>query len=113
MAEQEYIERKVTAPCHGRAAGGADALQNPVMVEATLYQSPGVTDSFGCYVQCPYNTGGHGERCKASHPEQDKVVPGVSCLHSFFYPQVLEAIPSWVPPTGLAETVEEMKQRLK
>lgn len=34
-------------------------------------------------VKCKYNTGGHGQRCKASHPDTDKVGEGIICPYSF------------------------------
>ena len=31
-------------------------------------------------VECPYNTGGHGQRCMASHPGYEKLGDGVPCV---------------------------------
>lgn len=50
-----------------------------------MFKSPG-TDTISSHVKCPYNTGGHGQRCKASHPEVDKVGDGVLCPYALDIP---------------------------
>lgn len=105
MAEDRYIEKVLSLACHGRDADGNAVLERPVYVKVTLRQSPGVTKSVSCNVECPYNTGGHGQRCKASHPEQDKVGEGVFCPYSFDFPYVLECDNTWTPPKELIEAV--------
>lgn len=64
-------------------------LPNPVDVQVKVYKSPGSSD-IGSAVTCPYNTGAHGERCKASHPEVDKEGEGVTCPYALDIPYTLE-----------------------
>ena len=67
--------------CSGRDAEGQEILVTPVSarVKVRLLED-GKTIDVG--VECPHNTGGHGERCKASHPGQDKVGEGIRCPYA-------------------------------
>jgi len=70
--------------CPGRKAPGIPALEKPVDVKVTFRQSG---NSIHGNVECPHNTGGHGQRCKASHPPGiDKVGEGVECPYSLDIP---------------------------
>lgn len=100
-----YIERIVKVKCYGRTMIGEPVLVESVEVDVRLYRSPN-TDMCCCDVSgCPHNTGGHGQRCKASHPWTDKVGDGVLCPFAFDYPYVLASI-GWKMPEELREVVE-------
>lgn len=77
-----------TVPCHGRDSNGNPVLNEPVEVDVNVSQSSKWVISLD--VKCPYNTGGHKQRCKASHPEVDKVGEGVSCVYSVDIPYALD-----------------------
>lgn len=67
--------------CRGKDASGADANAWPTDVKLTISQDG--SRWIAMNVECEYNTGGHGERCRASHPEGvDKVGDGVPCPFS-------------------------------
>jgi hypothetical protein len=64
--------------CKGRDAAGQEVLSSavPVLLYFEQCDSRGV---FQTSVKCQYITGGHGQRCFASHPGKEKVGPGVRC----------------------------------
>lgn len=64
-------------------------LLEAVRVEIKIYKRPGSSD-LSSLVDCPYNTGGHGQRCKASHPHSDKFEEGVHCPYSFDLPYAFD-----------------------
>lgn len=107
------IIRKVDITCKGRDMEGKEALEEgiPVVISIRPRKPPIVLNAEIVVepVRCPYNTGGHGQRCKASHPGQDKVGNGVFCPFSFDYPYVLEGNPYWGPPEIIAEAFREAK----
>jgi hypothetical protein len=76
--------------CKGRNEEGEEVLKEPVDVKIEIYMHQG-SSMISSNVTCPYNTGGHGQRCKASHPGVDKVGEGVTCSYSFDIPYALEA----------------------
>jgi hypothetical protein len=105
-----YIERIVKVKCYGRTLIGKPALTEPVEVDVRLYRSPD-TDTCCCDVNgCPHNTGGHGQRCKASHQGTDKVGDGVLCPFAFDYPYALKSI-GWKMPEELHAAVEAVMMR--
>ena len=108
MAKNTAVIMKCRFACHGRNAFGDRALTLPEQAELT--QRCGMETGFSASVDCPHNTGGHGQRCKASHPDVDKVGQGVGCPYSFDYPYVLTFDRSWKPPEEIAEAVELMKK---
>jgi hypothetical protein len=75
--------------CRGRNERREKVLKDPVRVEVTVSQSPG-SNMIGSTVKCPYNTGGHGDRCKASHPDRDKVGDGISCPYAVDLPYAVD-----------------------
>ena len=89
MELNEYIEQTFPIQCKGRNSKGLEVLQEPVNVEVKIYKSPG-SNIISNIVRCFYNTGSHGERCKASHPTVDKVGEGIICPYSFDIPYALE-----------------------
>jgi hypothetical protein len=86
---EKGIEQKFPIKCVGRNFQGREALKDPIDVEVTISKIPD-SDTIESLVKCPYNTGGHGQRCKASHPDVDKVGEGVGCPYSFDIPYALE-----------------------
>jgi hypothetical protein len=83
---------------------GEQVLDKPIEVEINLHRRPDSGDCC-CDVKCPHNTGGHGQRCMASHPWTEKEGDGVFCPFAFDYPYVLEVI-GWKMPEELREAVE-------
>ena len=74
--------------CYGRDANGNTVLPEPVQIICNVRQSTEWTISID--VTCPYSTRGHRERCKASHPETDKIGEGVACPYSLDIPYALD-----------------------
>ena len=91
MAKDRYIEQRFPIKCSGRNHKGERILDRPIDVKVVIYQRNGDEQNiFSIIEECPYNTGGHGQRCKASHPEQGKVGDGVICPYSFDIPDALD-----------------------
>lgn len=95
MAIDKYIEQRFPIKCYGRDYLGNEVLKEPVSVEVKIYQSNGSEEVISSNVYCPFNTGGHGQRCKAFHPEIDKLIEGgkvfdAFCPYSFDLPYALE-----------------------
>ncbi len=81
MSREIEFKRK----CRGRLADGHFALEEPI--DVTVRVSEGGDNTIEMNVRdCPYNTGGHGQRCKASHPDVDKIRDGISCPYSVDVP---------------------------
>lgn len=73
--------------CRGRDWIGNKPLASPVDVVLRVSQSG---ENFSINVACVHNTGGHGQRCKASHPEVDKCGAGVACPYSMDIPYCID-----------------------
>ena len=89
MALDEYVTQTYPIECKGRNEAGDEVLDAPVDVEVEIHKRLG-SDIISSNVECPYNVGGHGQRCKASHPEVYKVGEGVACPYSLDIPYALE-----------------------
>ncbi len=89
MAIDEYVTQTYPIGCKGRNEVGDEVLDTPVSVNIEIHKGPG-SNMISSNVECPYNTGGHGQRCKASHPQVDKIGEGVGCPYSFDIPYALE-----------------------
>lgn len=90
MTVEGYVKQIFPITCKGRNASGGEALAEPVKVDVTICKSPG-SNTISSTLSCPYNTGAHGQRCRASHPEGvDKVGDGVGCPYAFDIPYALE-----------------------
>ena len=86
--KEDIIAYEFPIKCKGRDKNGNEVLEEPIGVIVNISRT---TDtSIESDVECPYNTGGHGQRCKASHPEVDKVGEGVRCPYSFDIPYAFE-----------------------
>ena len=92
MKEEEYVTKTFERECEGRDGSGKKVLQEPIAVKIEVHKSPD-SRMISSLVDCPHNVGAHGQRCKASHPNQDKVGYGINCRYSFDYvPISLEGI---------------------
>lgn len=84
----DYIEQVFPIRCRGRNKEGSVVLKIPEKVKV-LVSSLG-DDAIQCSVDCRFNTGGHGQRCKASHPDINKVGDGVGCPYRLLIPFVMD-----------------------
>ena len=78
-------EMRVVIMCRGRNSMRQEVLAEPVgaVVTVTCYDKKNISLA----IKCPHNTGGHGDRCKASHPPGvDKVGDGVACPYAAYIP---------------------------
>src|SRR4030042_1413607 len=82
---ESYIDAVFPIECKGRDANGKDVLKNPVKALVKIYKRQGSSD-LSSILECQYNTGGPGHRCKASHPDVDKIGEGVICPYSLATP---------------------------
>ena len=89
MSVNDFVTQTYPIECKGRNDVGEEVLNNAINVEVNIGKRPG-SSTISSYVECEYNTGGHGQRCKASHSEKDKVGEGVVCPYSFDIPYALE-----------------------
>ena len=89
MAEktvEDYVEQIFPIQCRGIDEQGGKVLEEPIDVKVRIYKSPGCSVISSIVVGCPYNAGAHGERCKASHSDKDKVGNGVNCSYAIDLP---------------------------
>lgn len=86
MAKNRLVERVFSIQCLGRNTNGNTVFKQPIAVKVLVQQGCGDEKNISLSVECPYNTGGHGQRCKASHPHTDKVGNGVFCPYSVDIP---------------------------
>jgi hypothetical protein len=89
MAIDAYVSEIFPIKCSGRDVHGKEVLTKPVEVKVKVYKNFR-SNTISGMVNCPYNVGGHGQRCKASHPDVDKVGEGIGCPYSFDIPSALE-----------------------
>jgi hypothetical protein len=68
--DNPYARHRFTFRCHGRDAEGNETLDEPVPVVLEFYQNP-LKSSFTSQVQCQFVTGGHAQRCRASHQDYE------------------------------------------
>ena len=87
---KDFVEQRFPIQCRGRDRHGNEVLKKPVAVTVVAHQHSGDFQNIHLDVECPYITGGHGQRCKASHPNTDKVGEGVGCPYSVDIPYALE-----------------------
>jgi hypothetical protein len=92
MAATKYIEQNFPIECFGRGKGREEVLKTPVHVKVKIYQVIGDEKNISSQVlECPHNTGSHGQRCKASHPYVDKIDEGITCPYSFDIPFAIDS----------------------
>ena len=79
----DYVGREYPIKCKGFDAFGKPAFSKPIDVVIGMHKSHG-SDGISVSPKCPYNVGGHGQRCKASHPDIDKLGEGwdILCRYS-------------------------------
>lgn len=90
MNPTDYVKQEFQIECKGRDKSGKEVLPHPVLIYLQIYQSPGSNTISSDTSHCIYNTGAHGQRCRASHPDVDKIGEGVECPYSFDIPHALE-----------------------
>lgn len=103
--------KSIEIMCVGRGPDGGGVLEKPINVVIKLSR-PYLKKPNDIEVvpkNCPFLTGGDPQRCKASHPDEDKVGAGVLCPFSFDWPYVLENNADWEIPTELVNIMEEVK----
>ena len=90
MAKDAYLEKVFPIKCCGRDVSGEAVFVEPIAVKVRVSQAHGDERNISLFVECPHNTGGHGQRCKASHPETDKADEGVACAYSIDIPYAID-----------------------
>jgi hypothetical protein len=89
MELTQFVEQNFPIQCKGRDPNGKEVLGRAADAVVNMHQSPG-SNVISSSVTCPYNTGSHGERCKASRPKFDQVGKGIVCPYSLDIPYALE-----------------------
>jgi hypothetical protein len=89
LSVEDYITQTYPILCRGRDKNGEETLEKAINAQVDIYKLSDSSTLF-CVVHCIYNTGGHGQRCKASHPDVDKVGEGILCPYSIDIPYALE-----------------------
>lgn len=89
MAIDNYVTQTYPIECKGRDSFGNEVLGIPVEVKVEIFKSPR-SKMISSNAECPYNTGEHGQRCKAAHPNADKPLCSIECPYSFDIPYTLE-----------------------
>ena len=74
--------------CRGRNAFHQKVLKTPVKVTIRISSDE---KNISFQVICPHNTGSHGQQCKASHPEVDKIGDGIGCPYAVDLPYAFDA----------------------
>ena len=90
MAKNRYLKAIFLIKCKGRDAEKKEVLTKSVGVKVKIDQANGDEKNISLSVKCKYNTGGHGQRCKASHPYVDKVGEGIICPYSVDIPYAFD-----------------------
>lgn len=107
MPGPEGRQRMVKMKCLGRGYDDEPVLREAVEVLILVNRSPGCESVSVLPQLCRYNTGGHGQRCKATHPYEDKAGKDILCPFSFDYPYALGS-PGWKVPPELKEVLGEV-----
>ena len=101
------MKKTVQIQCCGRDSLGQGVLDAPIDVLVDIARSQGSSFISVQPKNCPYNVGGHRQRCAASHPEHHKVGDGISCPFSFDYPYCTRS-PGWKMPVEMELPVKEI-----
>jgi len=78
MAINKFVTQTYPVECKGRDPSGREILSEPLKVKVIITKSSG-SNMISSEVECPYNTGGHGQRCKMGGKD-------VVCPYSFDIP---------------------------
>ncbi|GEM_PF-6427907 len=98
------VSKEVAVNCKGRDMYGNEVLAEAIPVTIVLrHQAISGANIVAEAKNCPHNTGGYGQRCMASDPEEDRFGRSVKCPFSFKYPYILRYKPNWKPPEAIAE----------
>jgi hypothetical protein len=91
MAIDLYVTQTYPVECKGRDEYGNEVLESPLDVKVEIHTRPGSNTISSSVDDCPHNVGGHGQRCKASHPDVYKIEGhGVICHYSFDIPYAFD-----------------------
>ena len=77
--------------CRGRDASYKEVLGEPVLVEVHI-RALADEKTIATEVRCPFNTGSHGHRCKASHPESEQAEEDVTCPYVLDIPTSIDVM---------------------
>lgn len=61
---EKYVEQTFEVECKGRDSLNKEVLKEPVKVEVNASKRAG-SNLIETLVNCPYISGGHGDKCKA------------------------------------------------
>lgn len=87
-AETTQLVQTFSLKCKGRDKNKRNVLSEPVAFKVQV--SVRGDNALSLSVDCVHNTGGHGQRCKASHPGVDKPKDDVFCPFSIDLPHVMD-----------------------
>lgn len=73
--------------CRGRDSQGRVALDQPV--EAKVWAAQINEEVISLSVDCRHNTGPHGDRCRASHPNTHEIGEGM-CPYAVDFPDAVD-----------------------
>lgn len=90
MAKDAYLGIVFPIQCRGRNESREEVLLQPIEAKVRIFQPNGNETTISTIVECLHNTGGHGDRCKASHPGIDKIGEGIGCPYSLEIPFTLD-----------------------
>jgi hypothetical protein len=82
MTINKYVEQKFPIECKGRDSKGNRVLEKPTKADVFIHKRSG-SNIISSIVECPYISGGHGEKCRASNDN-------AYCPYAFDIPYALE-----------------------
>jgi hypothetical protein len=114
MLDSKISKRKekfmvlIPIECHGIGKDGQEILAKPVKLNIVIRKNPDGNEISVNPKKCRHNTGGHGQRCKASHPYIDKGGEDFFCPYAFDYPYAKES-EGWKMPEKIKEAIRMFK----
>ena len=99
--------KEVHIRCGGRGPTGVEVFSPQIDVTIEVSKKRGIDYVNVQPKNCCHSVDDHAQRCKASHPDQDRVGDGVLCPFSFDYPHAT-AIPGWKTPSELVGVLREV-----
>ena len=90
MGIERYIEQNFPVECKGRGNNGKSVLREAVQINVKFYKKQG-SNIISSDVECPYNSGSHGQRCIASHQEKNSGMK-INCHYSIDIPYALDSM---------------------
>lgn len=98
------MKKSVCVSCRGVDAKGEPVLAEAITVTIELHQLQAGSNISTGPTDCPFNGGCHGQRCRASHPGQEKGAVEAFCPFTFDFP-FCERIPGWKLPDELQDAM--------